>query len=95
MPIVAELFDAWLAHADGRLEVATVMGYRSVARQLRPLIGGRDVDSLTAAARDLRAASGTDATRRAPRLTCAATTSCSCAGGTTQYMCRWAEVTET
>jgi hypothetical protein len=49
MPTVAELFDAWLAHADGRLEVATVIGYRSACRQLCPLIGGRDVESLTAA----------------------------------------------
>jgi len=46
---VGDLFDAWLAHVDGRLEVATVIGYRSVVRQLRPLVGSRDLSSLTAA----------------------------------------------
>jgi integrase len=49
MPTVGELFDAWLAHVDGRLEVATVIGYRSVVRQLRPLVGGRDLSALTVA----------------------------------------------
>ena len=49
MRTVGDLFDAWLAHVDGRLEVATVIGYRSVVRQLRPLVGSRDLSSLTAA----------------------------------------------
>jgi len=49
MHTIAELFDAWLAHADGRLEVATMVGYRSVVRQLVPLVGARDVRQLTAA----------------------------------------------
>src|SRR4051794_5605590 len=54
MHTVGDLFDAWLAHVDGRLEVATVMGYRSAVRQLRPIVGGRELPSLTAA--DLDAA---------------------------------------
>lgn len=49
MPTVGELFDAWLAHVEGRLEVATVIGYRSAVRQLRPLVGGRDLQTLTVA----------------------------------------------
>ncbi len=45
-------------------------------------------------ASERRAASRTEGTRSAPRLTCAATTSCNCAEGTAQYMCRCAVVTE-
>ena len=52
------------------------------------------LDSLTAAASERRAASRTEGTRRAPRWTCAATTSCNCADGTVQYICRCAVVTE-
>src|SRR4029077_16963419 len=48
-PTVCELFEAWLAHAEGRLEVATMLGYRSVVRQLVPLVGDLDVRQLTAA----------------------------------------------
>jgi integrase len=51
---VGELFDAWLAHVDGRLEVATVIGYRSAVRQLRPIVGALKLGALTAA--DLDAA---------------------------------------
>ena len=40
MRTVADLIDAWLVHADSRLEVATMVGYRSAVRQLLPLIGG-------------------------------------------------------
>jgi len=46
---VGELFDAWLGHAEVRLEVSTVIGYRSVVRQLRPIIGGCNLESLTSA----------------------------------------------
>src|SRR3954447_23146929 len=49
MRTVAELFEAWLAHADSRLEVATVLGYRSAVRQLVPLIGGLPLAELTVA----------------------------------------------
>ena len=49
MPTVDELFDAWLVHVEGRLEVATVISYRSVVRQLRPLIGERQLSTVTAA----------------------------------------------
>lgn len=40
---VADLIEAWLAHSEGRLEGATMLGYRSAARQLVPslrLTGG-------------------------------------------------------
>jgi integrase len=49
MRTVAELIDAWLVHADGRLEVATMVGYRSAARQLVPLIGAVALHELTTA----------------------------------------------
>src|SRR5438270_4803163 len=52
MPTVGDLFDAWLAHVTTRLEVATVISYRSVVRQLRPLVGARRLDDLTAAELD-------------------------------------------
>ena len=52
MRTVGELFDAWLAHVATRLEIATVISYRSVVRQLRPLIGDRPLEELTPAELD-------------------------------------------
>jgi integrase len=46
---VADLIEAWLAHSEGRLEVATMLGYRSAARQLVPLIGVVSLAELTTA----------------------------------------------
>src|SRR5947209_15600378 len=59
MRTVAELLDAWLVHADDRLEVSTMLGYRSAVRQLVALIGAvplaelasADLDRLCAALR--------------------------------------------
>ena len=51
------------------------------------------LDSLTAAASERRAASGTDGTRRT-EIDVSRYYIMQLADRTTQYMCRWAEVTE-